>query len=232
MWTGNVGALAPHVATLCTSLDAVEHARAAGFHHAADRTRFLLSHGMLRALAARYLDRPAAALAFDTGEFGKPQLLGLDTGRLAFNLSHSGDLILLAFARSGRVGVDVERWSTTLGDAERARIATSVFQAGEQAALAQLTAEERGVAFYSVWTRKEAYIKATGAGLSRRLDHFEVSVHPEPACIRSDSSLETGVAGWRLFDLSPAPGYSAALATDIRAPRVVTMTFAGTLMPA
>jgi len=232
VWKGNVGALAEYAAALSTSLDAGELARASGFHHEADRTRFLLSHGLLRALAAHYVDRPAAGLAFDTGEFGKPQLAGLDKGRLAFNLSHSGDLILLAFAREGRIGVDVERWSSRLGDSEQARIARSVFSAGERATIAQLPAEARRAAFYSVWTRKEAYIKATGFGLSRGLDHFEVSVHPHPACLRSDGSLETGVAGWRIFDLPPEPGYSAALATDMSKPHVVTMLIDAALMPA
>jgi len=154
----------------------------------------------------------------------------MDEGRLAFNLSHSGDLMLVAFARSGRVGVDVERWSAALGAPERARIATSVFSTSEQTALAQLPVELRRAAFYAVWTRKEAYVKATGHGISRGLDHFEVSVLPDAACIRSDSSEESGIAHWRCFDLSPEPGYSAALATDIGAPHVVTMTVDASLM--
>ncbi|CAN5910450.1 4'-phosphopantetheinyl transferase superfamily protein [soil metagenome] len=224
VWKGSVGALVEHGAPLHASLDAAEHARAAGFHHEADRARFLLSHGLLRALAAHYLGRRAAALAFEVGEVGKPHMAGSDSGRLAFNLSHSGDLMLLAFARSGRVGVDVERWSERLGDPERARIAASVFSTGEQAALAHLPEAHRRAAFYTVWTRKEAYLKATGAGISRGLKHFEVSVHPEAACLRSDTSLQAGVSDWRIFDLCPGPGYSAALALDITAPRVVTMT--------
>lgn len=232
MWKGNVGGLAESAAALRTSLDAGELARASAFHHEADRTRFLLSHGLLRALAAHYVDRPAAALAFDTGEFGKPELAGLDKGRLAFNLSHSGDLILLAFARSCRLGVDVERWSPRLGDAERARIASSVFSAGEQAAIARLPLEARPAAFYAVWTRKEACLKATGAGLSRGLDHFEVPAHPGSACLGSDSSLERGVAEWRIFDLPPLPGYSAALVTDRGAAHVLTLTIDATLLPA
>ena len=224
VWKGDGRALATLGAALQSSLDAGELARAACFHHEADRNRFLLSHGLLRVLAARYLDRLPAAIAFDAGEFGKPHMSGMDEGRLAFNLSHSGDLMLVAFARSGRVGVDVERWSGALGAPERARIAISVFSAGEQEALAQLPPALRQAAFYAVWTRKEAYVKATGHGISRGLDHFEVSVHPDAACIRSDSSVESGVAHWRCFDLSPEPGYSAALATDIGAPHVVTMT--------
>ena len=224
VWKGDVRALARLEAVLQSSLDTGELARAARFHHEADRNRFLLSHGLLRLLAAHYLERPARDLAFEYGEFGKPHVAGADEGRLAFNLSHSGDLMLLAFARSGRVGVDVERWSASLGESERARIVTSVFSAGEQAALARLPADLRRAAFYAVWTRKEAYIKATGHGISRGLDHFEVSVHPDAASIRSDSSVEGGVAHWRCFDLSLEPGYSATLVTDSGAPHVVTMT--------
>lgn len=146
-------------------------------------------------------------------------------------MSHSGDVILLAFARSGRIGVDVERWSERLGESELARIAASAFSSGEQAALARVPAALRAAAFYSVWTRKEAYLKATGAGISRGLKHFEVSVHPEAACLRSDTSLDGRVNGWRLFGLSIAPGYSAAIATDIGAARVVTMTADAALLP-
>ena len=231
VWKASVGVLVEHETALPASLDTAELARAAGFLHEADRARFLHSHVLLRALAAHYLGRPAAALTFELGEVGKPHMAGEDQGRLAFNMSHSGDLLLFAFARSGRVGVDVERWSERLGDRERARIAVSVFSAGEQAALAELPAEPRREAFYSVWTRKEAYLKATGAGISRGLKHVEVSVHPEAACLRSDTSLETGVNGWRLFDLYPTPGYSAALASDITVPRVVTMTIDAALLP-
>jgi 4'-phosphopantetheinyl transferase len=231
VWKGSVGALVEHGAPLHASLDAAEHARAAGFLHESDRVRFLLSHSLLRAFAAHYLGRPAAALAFELGEVGKPHMAGSDSGRLAFNMSHSGDLILLAFARSGRVGVDVECWSERLGDPEQARIAQSVFSTGEQAALAQLPEGHRRAAFYSVWTRKEAYLKATGVGISRGLNHFEVSAHPEAACLRSDTSLEAGVSDWRLFDLCPGTGYSAALASDITAPRVVTMTIDAAMLP-
>ena len=231
VWKGSVGALVEHGTPLLASLDAAEFARAARFLHEADRARFLLSHGLLRALAAHYLGRPPAALTFELGEVGKPHLAGADQGRLTFNMSHSGDLMLLAFARSGRVGVDVERWSDRLGDAERARIAASVFSTGEQAALAQLPAEHRRAAFFSVWTRKEAYLKATGAGISRGMKHCEVSVHPEAACLRSDTNLQAGVDGWRIFDLWPGPGHSAALASDITAPRVVTMTIDAAILP-
>ena len=224
VWKGDVRALARLGPSLQLSLDPGELAHAARFQHEADRNRFLLSHGLLRLLAAHYLERPARALAFDKGEFGKPHVAGADEGRLAFNLSHSGDLMLLTFARTGRVGVDVERWSASLRESERARIVTSVFSTGEQAALAQLPAALRRAAFYAVWTRKEAYIKATGHGISRGLAHFEVSVHPDAASIRSDSRVEGGVAHWRCFDLALEPGYSAALATDIDAPYVVTMT--------
>ena len=231
MWKASPGTLAGHDASLHASLDAAELARASGFLHDVDRARFLFSHGLLRALAARYLGRPAAALAFELGEFGKPQLAGADQGHLAFNMSHSGEVILLAFARSGRIGVDVERWSERLGEFEQVRIAASVFAAGEQAALAQVPAAHRRAAFYSVWTRKEAYLKATGVGISRGLKHFEVSVHPEAACLRSDTSLATGVNDWRLLDLSVAQGYSAALAMDIGAARIVTMAVDAALVP-
>ena len=230
VWKASVGALADHGAPLHASLDATELARAARFLQNADRAGFLLSHGLLRMLAARYLGRPAAMLAFEVGDAGKPHVAGADQGRLGFNMSHSGDLILLAFARSGRVGIDVERWSDRLGEAEGARIAASVFSAGEQAALAQSPAEHRRAAFYSVWTRKEAYLKATGAGISRGMKHFEVSVHPEAACLRSDTSLASSVNGWRIFDLSPEQGYSAALASDSIAARVVTMTIDATMV--
>ena len=224
VWKCDVSAVAEYEPMLRRSLHGIELARGSRFHHAADRTRFQLSRGLLRALSSHYLGRPAAALAIDAGEFGKPHLAGADQGLLAFNISHSGDLLLLAFARSGRLGVDVERWSLTLRDSERQRIANSVFSVGEQAAIAQLPAEARQAAFYCVWTRKEAYIKATGLGLSRGLDHFEVSALAGEPSIKWDSILRESVADWRCFDLLAGPGYSAALVTDVTAARIVTMS--------
>lgn len=200
------------------------------FHHDVDRLRFVLSHGVLRILAGHYLAQSAASVLFDVGDFGKPRVSGGHAERLAFNLSHSGNIVLLAFAGSGQVGVDVECWSDRLRDQERERIVASAFSEGEQRALASLAPGEHREAFYSVWVRKEAYIKATGAGVTHGLDHFEVSVEPHDVHIRSDSTLAGDVAAWSLFDIAPQPGYSAALATDLGTPRLVTMTLGASLI--
>lgn len=230
MWKADIGALTHLECALHAMLDAGERQRAGLFHHEADRVRFTLSHGVLRILAGHYLARSPASLSFDVGIFGKPHLSGTDAERLAFNLSHSGTIALLAFAAGGQVGVDVECWSGRLRGPERERIEASVFSEGERRALAQLPSGERRAAFYAVWSRKEAYCKATGAGVSQGLDHVEVSAKPHDARIRSDSTLNGGIAEWHLFDIVPRPGYSAALATDLRAPRLVTMTLGASLV--
>src|SRR5580704_12029589 len=145
--------------------------RASRFHFPRDRQRFAASRSQLRILLAGYLGIDPAAVSFSYSEKGKPSLGAAHAGsNLQFNISHSGGVTLLAFARGREIGVDVEQLRS---DFEVEAIARRFFSPSEQRQLAALPAEKSVDAFFRCWTRKEAYIKAIGDGLSLPLDQFD-----------------------------------------------------------
>lgn len=185
-------------------LSADERQRATRFRFERDRERFVAAHGALRLVLERYMDAPARDLRFEVAATGKPSLAGVG---VRFNLSHSGDVGLVAVACQRDVGCDVERVS------ERPRIeqlAQRFFSQSERTALAALPEAERRRAFFECWTRKEAFIKARGEGLSRPLDSFDVTVNGSPRVLATRPDPDDA-ARWRLIALDPAPGYAAAL---------------------
>jgi 4'-phosphopantetheinyl transferase len=200
------------VSALGDLLDDAEQQRAGRFHFERHRRRFTVRRGVLRALLGAYLDREPAALRFEEGPKGKPSLSTTDnpSGLLRFNLSDSEDQALIAVGEGAELGVDIEsldRASDLDGLAER------FFSTDEHAALAALPSEQYTAGFFRAWTRKEAYLKAIGTGLSTPLDACTVTVGArEPArFVRIEG--QPGEAGhWSLHHLEPAPGYLGALA--------------------
>ena len=187
-----------------------ERARAERFRFEQHRRQYTVARGVLRSLLGRYLGADPRALAFRYASHGKPELDG-GGGALRFNVSHSGELALYAVARGREVGVDVEHVHP-LDDAEE--IAERFFSAAERAAFRALPPEAKEVAFFDCWTRKEAYIKAIGEGLSFPLHAFDVSLAPgEPARLLGAVDREQA-ARWTLRELDPAPGYRAALVVE------------------
>jgi len=204
-------------AVLGEPLSADERERGRRFHFERDRRRFVTARGLLRRLLGRYLGLDPSRLRFGYGPRGKPFLAGED--ELRFNVSHSGGLALLAFAWDRELGVDVEEER----EVEEAKdIARRYFSPWEERELRLLTEVERRGAFFRCWTRKEAFIKVTGDGLSRPLDAFDVTLAPgEPArLLRVEGEPEAAGRFW-LEDVSPAPGFAGALAVEGRAARVV-----------
>lgn len=198
-----------------------EQERASRFHFERDRRRFMAARGLLRGLLGRYCEREPSTLRFAYGPRGKPSLLA-PAGSLRFNLSHSGGLALFAFVREVELGVDLEQERPV---PEAASIAERYFSRRENADLRSLAEPERSRAFFRCWTRKEAFIKATGDGLSRSLDAFDVTLAPgEPArLVRVEG--EPALAGrfW-LQDLEVSAGFAAALASEGRPRRVACWT--------
>jgi 4'-phosphopantetheinyl transferase len=194
-----------HDAYLLT-LDQDERVRASRFHFDEHRRHFVVARGFLRRLLARYLDTTPEDVSFAYGTNGKP-MLGPEqgAGSIRFNASHSGEWAVYAFARDREVGVDVE---CVKDDIATEGIAERFFSAGEVETLNGLPKEEQAAAFFRCWTRKEAYIKAIGDGLSHPLDTFDVTLRPgEPAALLN-------VAGWSMFDLDVASGYAAAIVVE------------------
>ncbi|HSB62056.1 MAG TPA: 4'-phosphopantetheinyl transferase superfamily protein [Vicinamibacteria bacterium] len=187
-----------------------ERGRAAGFARERDRRRFALTRAALRVLLAGYLGRSPRELVLACGRGGKPRLA---EARLRFNVSHSGTLALLAFAFDREIGVDLEE-ERELPDA--LCIARRFFAPAERRALASLAEAEVIPAFFRCWTRKEAFIKATGGGLSHPLDSFEVSFAraDEPAPLLRVRGTPRETAPFRLAPLSPGPRFAGALAAE------------------
>jgi 4'-phosphopantetheinyl transferase len=203
------------VAALLCTLSADEQERAGRFYFARDRQHFIVGRGVLRNILGRYLGVAPPALQFSYGPKGKPHLahellVAVPQMRdLHFNLSHSGGLALYGFTYGREIGVDIEQLRV-LDDAEQ--IATRFFSAGEVRVFCALPATDKMQGFFNCWTRKEAYIKATGDGLSMPLDCFEVSLIPGvPARFLQIDGKPVAASRWLLQELEPAPGYVAAL---------------------
>jgi 4'-phosphopantetheinyl transferase len=196
-------------AALHELLSADERERAARFRFDRDRDRYIAGRGLLRRLLAAYTGREAADLSFRYGAYGKPELEGPGPH---FNLSNSGPLALIALSATAEIGVDLE---LAQDDFSRERIAERFFSPGEVRDLRALALEEQPAAFLRCWTRKEAFIKARGDGLSLALDSFDVTLQPgKPAMVtRTAWSLEEP-RHWGMQDLSDEEGgFIGAVAT-------------------
>ena len=198
------------LAALARTLDAEERARAARFHFDRDRTAYTATRGALRTLAGSYLGRRPEELELGYHAKGKP-FLAAPGAPLRFNVSHSGELALLAFAQGRELGVDVERRRDMR---DLLSLARTSFSANEYAALCRLPPEVHLTAFFATWSRKEAFIKATGEGVSQ-LEDFDVTVRAdEPARLLRVPGPPPVHPRWWLLDLPAIPDYAAALVVE------------------
>jgi len=194
------------VAEFRDTLEAHELERAGRFHFEKHRTHFVVGRGGLRYVLARYLDVKPEEFRFSYGAYGKPALVSEE---LSFNMSHSHGVALFAVALDRELGVDVEHIRADFASED---IARRFFSRGEVAAFNALDKEEQVAAFFRCWTRKEAYIKAIGRGLSEPLDAFDVTLAPgEAALLRAERG---DTSRWAMFDIDAGDGYAAALAVE------------------
>jgi 4'-phosphopantetheinyl transferase len=210
LWRVDLEAIGADESRWQNVLSSDEVARASRFHFPRDRQRFVASRALLRTILASYLATDASNLSFSYSKKDKPSLGPGHAGSdVAFNISHSGGIALLAFTRRREIGVDVEQ---VRSDFDLEAIARRFFSTHEQTQLSALPPEKRFEAFFRCWTRKEAYIKATGDGLSLPLSQFDVSLDSG----ESDALLATRPDGseaghWLLQEVPAGPGYLAAL---------------------
>src|SRR5262245_39734919 len=198
-------------AALWQLLSRDERERAGKFRYAKHRQHYIVGRASLRRLLAERLRIPPWAVEFVETEYGKPRLAPVHrSADVEFNLSHSGILALYAFTRGRAVGVDVEL-IREVPDAED--LAEGFFSPTEIASLRALPLDRRSLAFLACWTRKEAFIKALGLGLSCPLDGFDVTIDPDaPARItRMDECIDR-VSNWAMQAFTAYPGYIAAVA--------------------
>lgn len=213
VWRASLDLVTARVQSLFSTLAEDERQKAHRLFHQQSRERRIVSRGLLRAILGRYLAMEPHELRFCYGPYGKPALSPESGGAtLGFNVSHSSGLALYAVTRGQEIGVDIERVRPGL-DFERT--ANRFFSAGEVAALRAQPADRRHEAFFACWTGKEAYIKASGKGLSVPLDQFEVSfVAGEPIGLSSITGDPDTASRWSLHRLYPGPGYVATLAVE------------------
>lgn len=219
VWRSNLDQTSSQIESFRCNLAADEQARADRFCFAAHRGHFIVARGVLRAILGRYLNRGPESLSFCYGSYGKPALAGESReDAIRFNVSHSHGAALYAVARGRDVGVDIER---IRDDLAVAGIAARFFSQQEVATLRALPPALQRQAFFRCWTRKEAYIKARGEGLSLPLDQFDVSIAAdEPAAILGTRPDPSEASRWSLHELTPVPGYAAALAVTGRVSRL------------
>jgi len=209
VWRAALARSPAEVETLKRLLSEDELRRAERFHFEHDRSSFVVARGTLREILIPYVGLPPELLRFGQNAYGKPELVGAPGVTLVrFNLSHAGGLALYAVAAGREVGVDIEIVRESVPCEE---LAERFFSRREVAALLALPAGDRTRAFFECWTRKEAYIKGRGEGLSLPLDSFDVSLAPgEPAALLATQEDERGAASWSLSVLRAHPVYAAA----------------------
>jgi 4'-phosphopantetheinyl transferase len=208
IWHWPLDASALEVADLKKVLSPDEMERAERYRFDQHRNEFILTRAVLRIVLASYTARSPESLSFDYSAEGKP---ALNNGPpdLRFNVSHTEGLAVLALVREREIGVDAEKIRPQ-PDAQK--LAKRFFSAREQLFLGKLSGDELQRAFFRCWTRKEAYIKAKGEGLSIPLHAFDVSLEDDqPAALVGTRPDPTEAGRWTLYDLSVGRGYAAAL---------------------
>ncbi|MDX9974005.1 MAG: 4'-phosphopantetheinyl transferase superfamily protein [FCB group bacterium] len=203
-------ALIPNLDLLKKLLSPEEIERSEQYYFARHRDAYILGRGYLRTLLARYIGTDPCQIAFEYAAHGKPRLTPAQAS-IRFNVSHSGDLFLCAVSRNRELGIDCEALRENI---ELESMADRYFSDYETEILLGLPPHQRVRAFFTCWTRKEAYIKAHGDGLSMPLDTFSVTLAPEePAALLTCDDPDQ-LDRWELHDLTVPEPYAAALVTS------------------
>lgn len=215
VWAAVLEFSAQVIAELELTLSVEEQERGQRFHFVADRNAFIGRRGLLRAILAAYLKLEPREICFEYGRHGKPMLANQpEPERLQFNLARSNGLLLTAVSRCCAVGVDVER-IRQLDDLDG--MLNQLLSPTEEIAWRRLSVNRQNQAFLNLWTRKEACLKATGDGITKRLKEITVSFMPEGPGGELDAPfIPESSQPWTLRHLNPAPEFAAALAAPAR----------------
>jgi len=208
LWQRPLNASAAEISACHGLLSSEEQERARRFRVERPRNEFVLTRGTLRCLLAQYLGGTPQDIRFRYAVQGKPALEG-ESG-LSFNVSHTNGLALMAFVKRRAIGVDVENLCREIG---AKRLAERFFSERERQALRPLGEDELQAAFFRCWTRKEAYIKAKGEGLSLPLHQFDVSiVEGDRDALLATRPDPAEAARWTICDIPMGTAYAAAVA--------------------
>ena len=209
VWRVESDLSAVRIADLGKTLAPDERIRADRYKFQKDHDHFIVARAALREILSRYLHESPGRLRFDYDLFGKPSLAGGNGDGLRFNVSHSHEIVLIAVTRGRDIGVDIEKIRPDMPTVD---IAERFFSRLEVGALRALSTDQQAEGFFNGWTRKEAYLKARGKGLSMPLDQFVVSLSPgKPARLLKAEGDPRESSRWSMWDLRAGPDYAAAL---------------------
>lgn len=213
VWAASLDRSASSLDLIHDVLSSDERVRAEAFHFAQDREKYILARGSLRIILGRYLDVNPSGIRLSYNSHGKPALdQEFAASQLKFNVSRSSGMALCAVTIDRELGVDIEHFRSNVVQED---IAERFFSPGEVAVLRALPEQMQVQAFFACWTRKEAYIKARGQGLSIPLDQFEVSLVPgQPASLERVFTDPDEAHRWTFEDLIPAPEYAGAVCVE------------------
>ncbi|WOD43237.1 4'-phosphopantetheinyl transferase family protein [Hwangdonia lutea] len=207
IWVININDVIHKIDNLKHVINKAEKEKASNFHFKKDQNKYIMSRGALRVLSACYLNRNAKEIEFEYGEYGKPEY-NFDSD-LKFNISHSGDLIVLSFVKEFDIGVDIEK---VKADFDIFEIAANFFSDLEIKTLKKVPKDKQVEYFYRCWTRKESFIKAKAMGLSFPLDSFSVCINSDKKTAVLETKWDINEKDtWSLFTFSPQPNYIGAV---------------------
>ncbi len=213
IWLARVDVHKNNISLYKSLLPSEELVRAGKFVRRDDRDSYLLSRVALRDIVSRYLNVGFNDVSFFRNEYGKPFIAKeINRENMECNLSHSGDIVLIGMSKGGKIGIDIERIREM---DEMDALVRDYFSTIEQEYFKSLSPGEKIGAFFACWSRKEAYIKARGKGLSYPLDSFSVSVGPgdDAALLHDDHE---NISEWSLKDIAYSPDYAGAVAVKGR----------------
>lgn len=212
LWLVSIAAMEAQLDDLCSLLSEEEINQAERFHFEKDQKRYVVARGMLRKILSQYCQFEPEAHQFGYNQYGKPYLT--DNDWLRFNVSHSGDKILYGFTQNRELGVDIE-YVKPFENAHQ--IVERFFSDHEKNQFRSVPDHMKNRAFLNCWTRKEAYIKALGKGMSLPLDEFSVYFMPdEPACLLETKHDIREKDRWTLQEIKVGEGYVAAVTVEGR----------------
>jgi 4'-phosphopantetheinyl transferase len=209
LWHASVDGFSPALESLYDVLTTDERRKGMRFVDDRRREQYIVGRGLLRSLAGSYLDCGPQEIVFAHNQFGKPYVV--DASWLEFNVSHSHDMVVLAFARDRSVGIDVQRMDAHELTRE---FAIRVLSPDELSRLRRLDVRQRRLAFARAWVVKEAYVKGIGCGLSQPFNELEVCFAGDESPTLRSLRQDFGTSRWKLLELQLGEGYRAALAVD------------------
>ncbi|MDZ7806122.1 MAG: 4'-phosphopantetheinyl transferase superfamily protein [Gracilimonas sp.] len=209
IWKFEIDAAVEDLSVYQTLLNKYEEGRASKFKFSEDRERFLWGRILLKRLLGAYLDENTEAIILNSTSGGKPFLEKKEHQHIQFNVSHSGNIIILGFSRSP-IGVDVEMISRQV---DIDRVSRNYFSMDERKAIDRVSEESKEIIFFDIWTKKEAVIKGIGKGLGIPLKSFNVLDDEGHVKWKPESKAST--SDWYVHYVDVKPAYKAAFATSI-----------------